>query len=717
MTQGELSRRLLGRFDLQAYYRGAQEIINGIPFFPGGITYRPGFLDVGAFKGTGKVRLHEFIISPTVSYVLEIGPLYIRFWRSNSIVGGGTPVEITTTWQESTVKKLQFAQNEASLYITSGGATQTKVLSMTALDSFEFADLAITGIAGQLPFQGAGNYPHAVAFHDGRLWLARTDNDPQGIWASKPFEYGDFTYYETIESTSRQYREPYNEFTATTATGNATITGITPEEIAGFKVGDRITGPGIVSKDSVTFVGATTIGSNVITGVSSGVIAQLEAGESISGQSIPVCTIQGFGANSITVSQNATATSATNTMSRAERRTKIQSIGATNIAVTIAPILTGTDVTLIDGWADPTIAELTDVTISRDVVTSASALKKAIAGSTNETILWLASTRDLIVGTNTGERVIPSGANAVTFTCKRQSSIGGAPIQPILINSSLVFIGADSKSAREYLYDSGPEAYQSPNMTALADHILEAGASEMDYQGGSMPILWITREDGTAAGCSFNRLYDLAAWFNVVHGAGLVESIAVIPEGGTDTVYAAINRGGARRLERLGPMFGTTGHLDSAATVTVAASQVTGLARLNGTACLVYNGTAYSINVAAGAAPVPLGVPDGASVQVGVRAPFRFKTMPLNAQARLGTAQMRAKTVVRAALRLLDSHPFSVGYDGGTMELAGFTGPYSGDYMVDVFGSWDTEGAIVVEQEDPLDLTILAIAPEIDAGG
>ena len=156
MTQGELSRRLLGRFDLQAYYRGAQQIQNAIPFFPGGITYRPGFLDVGATKGTGRVRLHEFIISPAVSYLLEIGPLYIRFWRDDAIVGGATPVEITTTWGAATIPKLQFAQDGAALYIASGECP-VKVLEMTSADAFSFSDLVVTGNDGMLPFQGAGN--------------------------------------------------------------------------------------------------------------------------------------------------------------------------------------------------------------------------------------------------------------------------------------------------------------------------------------------------------------------------------------------------------------------------------------------------------------------------------------------------------------------------------------------------------------------------------
>ena len=529
---------------------------------------------------------------------------------------------------------------------------------------------------------------------------------------AEPFEPGNFTYYETITSTSKQYRAPYNEFTGKTTAGSAQITDIGAEEIAGFKVGDRITGPGIVSKDSVTFVGETTTGSNVISNVSSGVIAQLAVGETISGQSIPQTTITALGANSITVAAAATATSATNTIARAERRTKITSIGTSTITVSIAATATATAAALVDGWADPTVPEYHDVTTTKNVITSANAMHKAIAGNSCETILWLAACGDLVVGTTTGERIVPSGANATAFSCKRQSAIGSAEIQPVLIGSSLVFIGPDRESACGYLYDAGTEAYQSPVMTALADHILESGVRELDYQGGARPILWATREDGVVAACSYSRIYDLAAWFTVAHGGGAIESLAVIPIQGVDTVYAAVNDGASRRVQKMGPVFGTSGHLDSAKNATVADRAVTGLTHLNGEACLAYNGAAYTITITSGSAQVPDAVPDGAVVQVGLRQKMRFESMPLHSQA-----QMIKKTIFRAALRLLDSYPFDIGCEGGTMERAVFDAPFSGDHMVDVRGVWDTEGSVIIEHDDPFDLTILAIAPEVDVGG
>ena len=84
MTMGELSPRMMGRFDLQAYFKGVKELTNFFPFFPGGVTFRPGFTHVGLTKDIGKVRLVPFILSQTFAYVLEFGPQYIRFWKNNA---------------------------------------------------------------------------------------------------------------------------------------------------------------------------------------------------------------------------------------------------------------------------------------------------------------------------------------------------------------------------------------------------------------------------------------------------------------------------------------------------------------------------------------------------------------------------------------------------------------------------------------------------------
>lgn len=47
------------------------------------------------------------------------------------------------------------------------------------------ADISKTPPEGESPFEGAGNYPRAVGYFDGRKWFAGTDNAPQTFWATR----------------------------------------------------------------------------------------------------------------------------------------------------------------------------------------------------------------------------------------------------------------------------------------------------------------------------------------------------------------------------------------------------------------------------------------------------------------------------------------------------------------------------------------------------
>ncbi len=64
------------------------------------------------------------------------------------------------------------------------GATEGASL----VDRNTIANLSQTPPKGTNPFDGTGNYPSTVAFHEQRLYLARTRNKPNGVWGSQSFD-------------------------------------------------------------------------------------------------------------------------------------------------------------------------------------------------------------------------------------------------------------------------------------------------------------------------------------------------------------------------------------------------------------------------------------------------------------------------------------------------------------------------------------------------
>lgn len=649
-SRGELSRFFSGRFDLPIYGQGVAEMTNAIPIMPAGFTYRPGFHHVGSLKGTGRVFLFPFIISESLAYDLEFGPTYLRFWKNNTLLlSGGNPLEIATPYTATDLPLLQIVQDAGMLLITCGsGLWPIKALTLIAADSFTFGTLSIVGNAGDLPFQGAGNYPRAIAIHDGCLYAAASLAAPQDIWRSRPFLYGDFTYFDTVTNTSKQLTEPALSFAGTTTNGSATVSGIAAVAIEDMKVGDSISGTGIAA------------GS------------------------------------------------------------KILSIGASSIVLTLNATASGT-VTLLKGWAEPTIPEYRTVTTTRDIITEANAIHQTIASDQNDEILWLAAGRDLIVGTRSGERRIPAGTTPANFECRRETAHGSAAIQPYMLNEAIIFVNGDRKGAREYFYQNEQAAYQSPELSYTANEILAGLVREIDYQNNPLPIAWFLLETGILIGCVYSRIYGFAAWFRVTPaGGGVIESIAVTTEAGADVLKVAILRGGVRYLEYLAPLFALNDHLDACTTAVKTAGSITGITWITGAARVVYNGIAYAVTIAAGAAALPAAIPNGSTVLVGLPFTGIVETMPIQAQSRTGTAQLDSKSPGPVKLRVLDSYPAKVGptkTDPTKLETMKFTGPASQDIAVRVWGTVNTEGRISIILDSSLDFTALVIKASVDAGG
>lgn len=96
------------------------------------------------------------------------------------------------------------------------------------------------------PFIGSGNYPGAIAIFAGRLWLGGSLNDPDTLWGSKPWDFTDFTLFETVEYTaSEPTLSNRTDHTGATTQGNTTISGISPALVAGAMVGKYITGANV----------------------------------------------------------------------------------------------------------------------------------------------------------------------------------------------------------------------------------------------------------------------------------------------------------------------------------------------------------------------------------------------------------------------------------------------------------------------------------------
>jgi hypothetical protein len=119
-NSGELSPLVYGRTDLDNYSNALKLCNNFVPLVQGPNTRRPGTRYITEVKDSSKAtRLVPFEFSTEQAYILEFGDLYVRFIRDRGqILSGGSPVELTTTYDEADIFQLRFTQSADVLYIT-----------------------------------------------------------------------------------------------------------------------------------------------------------------------------------------------------------------------------------------------------------------------------------------------------------------------------------------------------------------------------------------------------------------------------------------------------------------------------------------------------------------------------------------------------------------------------------------------------------------------
>lgn len=168
------------------------------------------------------------------------------------------------------------------------------------------------------------------------------------------------------------------------------------------------------------------------------------------------------------------------------------------------------------------------------------------AGRDYSAIRWLAANEDgLVAGTATSEVVIPGGTAGITPSNgggqRLISCYGSCRLQAVKMGLSLLFVGRTGERLREYAFTGAEGATNSPDLTVLADDILEGGVKQMCFQNSPFECLFVLRNDGTVCMFTYDRDTGISAWSRLDLG-GEVESIATAPGEGQDYTYLIVKR-------------------------------------------------------------------------------------------------------------------------------------------------------------------------------
>jgi hypothetical protein len=343
---------------------------------------------------------------------------------------------------------------------------------------------------------------------------------------------------------------------------------------------------------------------------------------------------------------------------------------------------------------------------------------------------------DLILLTSGASYKVTEGENFVltpgTIGAKPQLYIGASKVRPAVVSDSVLFVQNNNKRIRDLGYAIDEAKYMGSDLTIMAEHLF-GGRTVVDMVYSEEPcgVLWCVMNDGILLGMTYQKEHKVWAWHQHDVG-GVVESITSIEEDNVDRVYMVVRRtingSSVRYVESLASRRVMTAEesffLDCGLSYNGAAvTTLSGLDHLEGetVTALADGNVVRGLTVTAGSITLPRAA---TVVHVGLGYTSEIETLAIdsNQEPTLG----RKKNVSEVAIRVVNSRGGWVGpnldnmieikprFDSdsyNTITLKTF------EQRVNIAPDWNDDGKVVIQQRDPLPMTILAVTPEFVIGG
>lgn len=716
---GEITPEMFGRLDLVKFQTGLATAENFITLPHGPAINRPGTRFVREVSDSSKAtRLIPFVVSDTLSYILEFGDQYIRFHSlGGTILDPAAEQTITDispdgsiTGHVFTVAGHGYSDGDAVVLngITRGGSPvltpQTYYIANKTTDTFN------------LEFYNSGSGIYLFYKHPSdTTYAGGTVNDASGV----PYEIS--SPYVEADLFDLEYSQ---------ATGILTIThpNYAPRELT-------ITSPSSWSLDVIDFntppaaVTGVAAAATVAVGVGgssiyhSYVVTQLDSdgNESVISN---VSSVQ----NNLYTAGNYNTVTWTTTGATFYRVYKSQAGGSGATGAAFGLIGQAVDNAGSPFFIDDNIAPDTSISppvnqtifASTDNYPLANAYfeqRRAFAGTNNEqqnfwatrsgsdsnfskpfpvqddspiefriasrqanSIKHIVPLEDLLLFSgSTVWRVSSNSGDALTPTnivVRPTAYVGASNVQPVTVGNIVLFEEVRSGHLTELKYSYDVSGYQITDASLLAAHLFDGySLVDMGYSVKPYKILWAVRDDGTLLGMTYVPDQQVLGWHHHVTatagGDSSFESVVVVPEpGDADGVYVIVNRtingSTVRYIEKL--ELGRFDTLEDAFYVDCGltydgngtlATTFSNLDHLEGEeVAILADGAVITGKTVSGGAVTISNAAD--VVHIGLAITADFKTLPLEYEA-AGSGQGVEKNITKAHLRVYQSSSIFAG--------------------------------------------------------
>lgn len=339
---------------------------------------------------------------------------------------------------------------------------------------------------------------------------------------------------------------------------------------------------------------------------------------------------------------------------------------------------------------------------------------------------------DLLVFTAGAVYQVWSGNNTFSFAnirTKKRAGVGASKVRPVIVNSSAIFAQARGDAIYDVRYINESGGFVSENISVIASHLFK-GRKVVEWAYAERPnaIVWMVMDDGTMVGLTYIREQNVVAWHQHQTRSGdVIESICSIPEGDEDVPYFVVKRSvdgvDKRYIERLHTRqfsaLEDAFFIDSGLTYDgTATTSITGLDHLEGESVIALaDGNVHpAMTVTSGAVTLNNA---SSKVHVGLSYSSEIETLEPPVEEWRG----KRKRVSEIVLSLFDTRGGLAGHATDqlfpmkqTMQgVWGSPAPLIDDYVyVNIEPTFENYGSIIVQQPDPLPMTIRAIVPDYE---
>lgn len=741
-TAGELSPRLDGRTDVQKYFNGCKKLQNFVVHPHGGASRRPGTVFVREVKNSANnVRLIPFEFNVTQAYVLEFGDQYFRIHKDGgTVVSGGSPVEVSTPYLHTDLDQLKFTQSADVMYLVHPDYAPRKI-TRTSHTAWTISEVDL--LRGPMGDDNVTSTTLVASGRTGSVNITASANlfssDDVGRLVRLHNGYAKITSFSsalvvgaTVQENEDGRAELMPSYTATTISaheGDPSATGLEHNDryqdsngqfiLQGFTVGMKVTVTGFSdSNNNETSAIVVKVTDDTLLLAPSSDLTDEAAGSSVTiSGNLTASTDWALGAFSVTTGYPSAVAFYEQRLVFASTEEQPQTLFF-SVGGSFEDFAGGTD-------ADD-------------------ALTYTLGSNQVNIIRYLQAGRVLLVGTSGGEFVVTSSSDEplspTNAVVKRQATYGSANIQPVQVANVTLFVQRAKRKVRELVFDLNTDSYQAPDMTILAEHITESGIKEMSLQQEPDNVIWCVLENGKFVGMTYRREENVIAWHEHLIGGtfgsdafGHVESVATIPgDLDEDDTYIVVKRtinGATKKYVEYFNTFDFGSDVEDAFFVdsglTYSGSSVTsisGLDHLEGeTVSIVGNGAAHPDKVvSSGAVSLDYAV---TKAHIGLNYTSTLQTMRIEAGGTEGSAQGKTKRIHEAVLRLYRTVGVKVGSSETDLDRIPFRSSaaamsaaiplFTGDKEIEFRGGFDTDGFVVVQQDQPLPLTVIGIYPRL----